>query len=129
MAAPAKIIPPMLLKRHARTARCPLMAQSGTLAELKWTSVQHDVVNREPNNLSWVALVSKNRTMHMTEASTSFTPASIEGCGVYNRNWPVKALSIRDFAASFANLGIICCAVLSLLSFPALGLARDLDGK
>ena len=40
--------------------------------------------------------------MHMTEASTSFTPA---------------------------KFGIICRAALSLLFFHGLGLARDLDGK
>ena len=37
--------------------------------------------------------------------------------------------SMTNFTASFANLGIICCAALSLLFFPGLGLARDLDGK
>jgi hypothetical protein len=37
--------------------------------------------------------------------------------------------SRANFAASFANLGIICCAALSLLFFLGLGLARDLDGK
>jgi hypothetical protein len=58
--------------------------------------------------------------MQMTEASTSFTPARIEGHGVYNRS---------SLAAAFANLGIICCAALSLLFFPGLGLTRDLDGK
>ena len=36
---------------------------------------------------------------------------------------------MTNFAASFANLGIIFCAALSLLFFPGLGLARDLDGK
>ena len=36
---------------------------------------------------------------------------------------------MTNFAASFANLGIICCAVLLLLFFPGLGLTRDLDGK
>jgi hypothetical protein len=33
--------------------------------------------------------------------------------------------SMRNFTASFANLGIIFCAALSLLFFPGLGLARD----
>jgi hypothetical protein len=44
--------------------------------------------------------------MHMTEASTSFSPAE-----------------------AFANLSVICSAALSLLFFSELGLARDLDGK
>ena len=37
--------------------------------------------------------------------------------------------SMTNFTASFANLGIIFCTALSLLFFPGLGLARDLDGK
>ena len=37
--------------------------------------------------------------------------------------------SMTNFAASFAKLGVICCATLSLPFFPGLGLARDLDGK
>ncbi|MGA8960062.1 MAG: hypothetical protein WB475_07610, partial [Pseudolabrys sp.] len=37
--------------------------------------------------------------------------------------------SVTNFTASFAKLGIIFCAALSLLFFPGLGLARDLDGK
>ena len=37
--------------------------------------------------------------------------------------------SMTNFTASFANLGIIFCAALSLLFFPGLSLARDLDGK
>ena len=37
--------------------------------------------------------------------------------------------SMTNFAASFVNLGIVCCAALSLLFFPGLGLTRDLDGK
>ena len=37
--------------------------------------------------------------------------------------------SMTNFTASFTNLGIIFCAALSLLFFPGLGLARDLDGK
>jgi hypothetical protein len=36
---------------------------------------------------------------------------------------------MTNFAASFVNLGIVCCAALSLLFFPGLGLTRDLDGK
>ncbi|MGB6315134.1 MAG: hypothetical protein WBG13_21610, partial [Pseudolabrys sp.] len=38
-------------------------------------------------------------------------------------------LSMTNLTASFANLSIILCALLSLLFFPGLGLARDLDGK
>ena len=37
--------------------------------------------------------------------------------------------SVRNFAASLAYLGIICCAALSLLFFPGLAFPRDLDGK
>ena len=37
--------------------------------------------------------------------------------------------SVRNFAASLAYLGIICCAALSLLFFPRLAFPRDLDGK
>ena len=37
--------------------------------------------------------------------------------------------NMTNFTASFANLGIICCATLSFPVFPGLGLARDLDGK
>ena len=37
--------------------------------------------------------------------------------------------STTNLAASLVNLGIFWCASLSLLSFPGLGLARDLDGK
>ena len=37
--------------------------------------------------------------------------------------------SVRNFAASLACLGIICCAALSLLFFPGLAFPRDLDGK
>ena len=37
--------------------------------------------------------------------------------------------SMTNFAASFAKLGVICCATLSLPFFPGLSLARDLDGK
>jgi hypothetical protein len=68
----------------------------------------HPTRFREPrtNNLPWVAPVLQRSDDHMTEASTSFTPA-----------------------AAFANLGIICSAALSLLFFSELGLARDLDGK
>ena len=38
-------------------------------------------------------------------------------------------LSMTNLTASFVNLCIILCAVLSSLFFPGLGLARDLDGK
>ena len=44
-------------------------------------------------------------------------------CGVMGK------FSMTNFTASFANLGIIFFAALSLLFFPGLGLARDLDGK
>ena len=37
--------------------------------------------------------------------------------------------SLTNLTVSFANLGIIWCAALSLLFFPGLSLARDLDGK
>ncbi|MGB8091948.1 MAG: hypothetical protein WCF62_14825 [Pseudolabrys sp.] len=37
--------------------------------------------------------------------------------------------SVRNFAASLAYLGIICCATLSLLFSPGLAFPRDLDGK
>jgi hypothetical protein len=50
--------------------------------------------------------------------------------------WNLRFRGIADIAndcrnvrASFANLGIIWCAALSLLFFPGLGLARDLEGK
>ena len=36
---------------------------------------------------------------------------------------------LTNLTVSFANVGIIGCAALSLLFFPGLGLARDLDGK
>jgi hypothetical protein len=39
------------------------------------------------------------------------------------------SLNMTNLAASFANLGIIWRAALTLLFFPGLGLARDLDGK
>jgi hypothetical protein len=58
--------------------------------------------------------------MHMTEASTSFNPDPTRGPGVSNRS---------SLAPAFANLGVSCCAALSLLFFPGLGLTRDLDGK
>ena len=87
----------------------------------------------------------------MTEALTSFTPvknwfyACIRPTGLWDRRVRQKQgpalitlnrksvgmakFRMTNFAASFANLGIICCATLSLLFFPGLGLARDLDGK
>jgi len=37
--------------------------------------------------------------------------------------------SMTNLTASFVNLCIILCAALSLLFFPRLSLARDLDGK
>jgi len=74
--------------------------------------------------------------MHMTEASTGFTPAPMEGHGVYNHSPRVQATAFSSAvpllaraANAFANLGIICSAALSLLFFHGLGLARDLDGK
>jgi len=78
----------------------------GTLAQISWTSVQLDFVSRGPNNLSWVVPVHQR---------------SDDACG--------GSLSMTNFTASFANLGTICCAALSLLFFSGLGLARDLDGK
>ncbi|MGC2217025.1 MAG: hypothetical protein WA645_05085 [Pseudolabrys sp.] len=36
---------------------------------------------------------------------------------------------LTNLTVSFANFGIIWCTALSLLFFPRLGLARDLDGK
>ena len=83
-----------------------------TLAELNWTSVQLDFVSRGPNNLPSVARVHQ-RSDDAYDRSLDF----------------FHSRSMTNFAASFANLGIICCAVLSLLFFPGLGLTRDLDGK
>ena len=83
-----------------------------TLAELNWTSVQLDFVSRGPNNLPSVARVHQ-RSDDAYDRSLDF----------------FHSRSMTNFAASFANLGIICCAALSLLCFTGLGLTRDLDGK
>src|SRR5262247_3364015 len=46
-----------------------------------------------------------------------------------SRKADMAKFDATNFAAAFANLGVTCRAVLSLLFLTGLGFARDLDGK